>query len=52
MASSKKEKNTNYKYKISMTYTQSNGKSIKIEHDKIMTLIIDNNYNKMICSPK
>lgn len=45
MASSK-EKNTNYKYKISMTYTQSNGKAIKIEHDKIMTLIIDNDYDK------
>lgn len=45
MATSK-EKNTNYKYKISMTYTQSNGKAIKIEHDKIMTLIIDNDYDK------
>ena len=45
MASSK-EKNTNYKYKIVMTYTQSNGKAIKIEHDKIMTLIIDNDYDK------
>ena len=41
-----KEKNTNYKYKIVMTYTQSNGKAIKIEHDKIMTLIIDNDYDK------
>ena len=30
MASSK-EKNTNYKYKIVMTYTQSNGKAIKIK---------------------
>ena len=29
-----------------MTYTQSNGKAIKIEHDKIMTLIIDNDYDK------
>ena len=45
MATSK-EKNTNYKYKIVMTYTQSNGKAIKIEHDKIMTLIIDNDYDK------
>ena len=46
MATSSKEKNTNYKYKISMTYTQSNGESIEIGYDKIMTLIIDNDYDK------